>query len=83
VALGIDDWSQRKGHVFGTILVDLEAHKIVDLLPDRTADGVAGWLAPVNCRLRYSRPSWRVRRGCSSRRATGRAGCGAFTCSRT
>jgi transposase len=45
VALGIDDWSQRKGHVFGTILVDLEAHKIIDLLPDRTADGVAGWLA--------------------------------------
>jgi transposase len=45
VALGIDDWSQRKGHVFGTILVDLEPHKIIDLLPDRTADGVAGWLA--------------------------------------
>jgi transposase len=45
VALGIDDWSQRKGHVFGTILVDLEAHRIIDLLPDRTADAVAGWLA--------------------------------------
>jgi hypothetical protein len=44
VALGIDDWSQRKGHVFGTILVDLEAHRIIDLLPDRTADSVAGWL---------------------------------------
>lgn len=45
VALGIDDWSQRKGHVFGTILVDLEARRIIDLLPDRTADSVAGWLA--------------------------------------
>ena len=45
VALGIDDWSQRKGHVFGTILVDLEARRIIDLLPDRTADGVASWLA--------------------------------------
>jgi transposase len=45
VALGIDDWSQRKGHVFGTILVDLVAHRIIDLLPDRTADGVAGRLA--------------------------------------
>lgn len=44
VALGVDDWSQRKGHVFGTILVNLQAHKIIDLLPDRTADGLAAWL---------------------------------------
>jgi len=44
VALGVDDWSQRKGHIFGTILVNLEAHKVIDLLPDRTADGLATWL---------------------------------------
>jgi len=44
VALGVDDWSQRKGHIFGTILVNLEAHKVIDLLPDRTADGLAAWL---------------------------------------
>jgi transposase len=44
IALGVDDWSQRKGHIFGTILVNLEAHKVIDLLPDRTADSLATWL---------------------------------------
>jgi len=42
--LGIDDWSKRKGQSYGTILVDLEAHKPADLLPDRSAELVAEWL---------------------------------------
>ncbi|GGR26880.1 ISL3 family transposase [Deinococcus ruber] len=42
--LGIDDWAFRKGLTYGTILVDLEAHQIVDLLPDRRAESVAEWL---------------------------------------
>lgn len=44
VVLGVDDWSQRKGHIFGTILVNLQAHKVIDLLPDRTAATLATWL---------------------------------------
>ena len=32
--LGIDDWSWRKRVRYGTILVDLERDKVVDLLPD-------------------------------------------------
>ncbi|HKC73832.1 MAG TPA: ISL3 family transposase, partial [Chloroflexota bacterium] len=43
-ALGIDDWAQHKGHTYGTILVDLAQHQVVDLLPDRTAETVASWL---------------------------------------
>jgi len=42
--LGIDDWAWRKGHSYGTILVDLERHRPVDLLPDRTAELVEKWL---------------------------------------
>lgn len=42
--LGIDDWAKRKGQSYGTILVDLEAHKPVDLLADRSAELVAEWL---------------------------------------
>lgn len=42
--LGIDDWAWRKRQRYGTILVDLERHCVVDILPDRSADTVAAWL---------------------------------------
>jgi transposase len=42
--LGVDDWAFRKGHRYGTILVDLEQHRVVDVLPARSAEPVVEWL---------------------------------------
>ena len=39
--LGVDDWARRKGQTYGTIPVDLERHRVVDLLPDRSASTLA------------------------------------------
>src|SRR5258708_26447966 len=42
--LGIDDFAIRRGDCYGTILVNLETTKPLDLLPDRTAEAVLPWL---------------------------------------
>jgi transposase len=42
--LGIDDWAWRKGHRYGTIIVDLERGCPIDVLEDRAAETVAAWL---------------------------------------
>ncbi len=42
--LGVDDWCQRKGQSYGTILVDLETHQPVDLLAERSTESFESWL---------------------------------------
>lgn len=45
--VGLDDWAWCKGQRYGTICVDLERRRPVDLLPDRTVDSVVAWLQAV------------------------------------
>ena len=42
--LGVDDWAFSKGQTYGTILVDLELHRVVDLLSERSAEVLSVWL---------------------------------------
>lgn len=42
--IGVDDWAYKKGRTYGTIIVDLENRKIIDLLPDREAVTLENWL---------------------------------------
>lgn len=42
--VAVDDWAKRRGRTYGTIVVDLERRRVIDLLPDRTSTTVADWL---------------------------------------
>ncbi len=69
-ALGIDDVALRRGRHYGTVLVDLQAHRVVDLLPERTSETVMEWMVEreppeVVCRDRggaYADAARRLRR---------------------
>ena len=42
--LGVDDWAMRRGHRYGTVLVNLETGDVVDILPGRETQVLADWL---------------------------------------
>jgi len=66
--IGVDEWAWRRRQRYGTILVNLEDHQVLDLLPERSAESLAAWLAQhptvtIVCRDRSALYAEGIRRG--------------------
>lgn len=42
--IGIDDFALRRGYRYATVIVDLQSHEPIDLLPERDSKMIASWL---------------------------------------
>jgi len=70
-AIGLDEWAWRRSHHYGTIITDLETHRVLDLLPDRSVETVSAWLLQhpsvgIVCRDRFGPYAEAARQGAPS-----------------
>jgi transposase len=42
--VGVDDWAIRKGQRYGTLLIDLERGRVIDILEGRDGQALQAWL---------------------------------------
>jgi transposase len=66
--LGVDEFALRRGRRYGTILVDAQAHRVIDLLEDPSSDALVEWMVDhpgtrVICRDRDGVYASAARRG--------------------
>jgi transposase len=66
--VGVDEWAKCKGRTYGTIVVDLEHHTVIDLLDQHSSESVERWLSThpeihTICRDRNGRYGKAARKG--------------------